>query len=105
RFGLRQADTGNLRIAVGTARNLRLVERLDLQALDHLDRRHALMLGLVRQHGRAGDIADGIDALDVGAAVTIGNDDAPVGFYANGFEADILDIADDADSGNHLLGC
>ncbi len=33
-----------------------------------LDADHALMLGLVRQHGRPGDVADGVDAGHVGLA-------------------------------------
>ena len=48
-------------------RDLRLVERMDRETLDGLDADHALMLGLVGEHRRAGDIADGINS-DIGAA-------------------------------------
>ena len=38
-----------------------------LEALDRLDADDALVLGLVREHRRAGDVADGVDAGHVGA--------------------------------------
>ena len=38
--------------------------------------RDALILGLVRQHGPGDDIADGIDAVDIGLVVRVGHDAA-----------------------------
>ena len=72
-----------------------------MQALDRLDA--ALMLGLVGQHRRTGDVADGIDARHVGLAVTVDHDNAAIDFDAELFEAEILDIADHADRRNHPL--
>ena len=41
------------------------------QAGDLLDADHALMLGLVGQHRRPGDVADGVDARHIGLAVAV----------------------------------
>ena len=55
-------------MAIGAAGDLVFVHRVDVKALDGFNRKHALMLGLVREHGRASDIANGIDACDIGFA-------------------------------------
>ena len=72
-----------------------------MQALDGLDADHAFMLGLVREHRRARDVADRVDAGHVGLAVAVDHDAAALGFDAELFQAEIFDIADDADGGNH----
>lgn len=61
------------------------------------------MLGLVCEHWGSGDVADGVDAGDVGLAVAVDHDTAAVGFDAELFEAEILDVADHADRRDHTL--
>ena len=58
------------------------------------------MFGLVRQHGRPGDIAYRIESCDVGTRHAVDDDGAAIGFYPELLEAEILDIADDADGRN-----
>src|SRR5262249_28277342 len=101
RLRFRQTDGGNLRLAIGAARYLVLVHRMSIEALDLLDADDALMLCLVRQHRRACYIADRIDARHTCAAEAIDNDDAFVGLDAERLEAEILDIAGDADRRDH----
>ncbi|MGY3082320.1 hypothetical protein ACVWZZ_008728 [Bradyrhizobium sp. LM6.10] len=102
-LGFGEADGGHLRLAIGAARDQVLVHGMRVQALDRLDADHAFMLGLVREHRGTRDVADGIDAGDVGVAVAVDHDDAAIGFDAELFEAEILDIADDADRRDHPL--
>ena len=45
---------------------------------DFLDADDALMLGLVRQHRRARDIADGVDARNIGAAIAVNDNTSAV---------------------------
>ncbi len=61
------------------------------------------MLGLVRQHRRPGDVADGPDALDVGGAVFVDDDRTALGLHADGFEANTLDVALDANGRDQLV--
>ena len=61
------------------------------------------MFGLMRQHGRPSDIADGVDAGDIGSPEAVGLDNAALDRHAELFEPEIFDIADDADGGNHPL--
>ena len=75
-----------------------------MQALDGLDADDAFVLGLVRQHRRAGDVANGIDAGHIGLVETVDHDAAAFGFHAEFFQAEVFDIADDADGGDHALG-
>ena len=74
-----------------------------MQALDRLDADHALVLGLVRQHRRAGDVADGVDARHVGACRAVDHDGAAVDLHAELFQAEVLDVADDADRGDDAV--
>ena len=76
---------------------------MDVQALDRLDVDHPFMLGLVSEHGRTGNIADGIDALHIGAADAVRLDDAAIDGDAERFEPEPLDIAGDADRRDHPL--
>ncbi len=104
-LGFRQADRGDLRLAIGAARNLALVRRMHVrQAGDLLDADDAFMLGLVGEHRRAGDVADRIDARDVGLAVAVDDDAAAIGLHAERFKAEIFDIALHADGGDHPVG-
>ena len=74
-----------------------------MQALDRLDADDAFVLGLVRQQRRAGDVADGVDARHVGLAEAVDDDRAALGFHAEFFQAEIFDIADDADRGDDAI--
>ena len=58
---------------------------------------HALVHRLVREPGRADQIADGIDARLAGLAPFVDDDMGLLDLDLGAFEADILDIADDAD--------
>src|SRR3569832_1529717 len=93
---LGEADGGNLRRAIRTAGDHRLVHRVRIEALDRLDADDAFVLGLVRQHRRAGDVADGVDARHAGAAQRIDLDDPAFGVHADLLEAEVFDVADDA---------
>ena len=62
------------------------------------------MLGLVRQHRRAGDVADRVDARHVGAAVAVDDDGTAIGLDAERLQPEPLDIADDADGRDHPVG-
>ena len=70
---------------------------------DLLDADHALMARLVREPGRPGEIADGIDAGLAGAAEVVDHDMGAVDLHLGAFEPDILDIADDADRRDHAI--
>ena len=74
------------------------------QAGDLFDADHRLVLGLVREHRRPGDIADRIEAGDVGLAIAVDDDGAAVGLHAERFEAEVLDIALHADGRDHAVG-
>ena len=71
-----------------------------VQPGDLLDADHALMARLVREPGRAGEVADRIDARLAGAAVFVDHDMRAVDLHAGAFQPDILHIADDADGGD-----
>ena len=98
---LGEADRSDLREAIGAAGDEQLVHRMRMQALDRLDADHAFMLGLVREHRRPRDVADGVDAGHIGPAHAVDHDGAAIGLHAELFETEILDIADDADRRNH----
>src|SRR6185295_12860994 len=99
-----QPHAGDLRLAVGAAGNLRLVEGMWLQALDGFHAHHPLTLRLVRKHRRSGYIADGVDTRHAGAAVAVGGDGRAVRFDAELLEPEVLDIADHAYGTDHALG-
>ncbi len=71
---------------------------MNVKALDALDTDHSLMFGLVGEHRRAGDIADGVNAGDIGLAEAIGDDAAAIGLNAKLFEPEILSVADDTNA-------
>src|ERR1700722_3373748 len=98
---LREADGSNLRRAIGAARNHVLVHRVRVQALDGFDADDALMLGLVRQHRRPRDVADGVNAGYVGLAIAVDHDAAAIGLDAELFHPEVFNIADHADGRNH----
>src|SRR5262249_35085271 len=94
---LGEADRGDLRRAIGAAGNEALVHRMRLEALDRLDADDTFVLRLVRKQRRARNVADGVDARHVGAAIAVDHDCAAVDLHAELLEPKILDIADDAD--------
>src|SRR5262245_25529638 len=99
-----QTDAGDLRLAIGAARYFRLVERMRLQAFDGLHAYDAFVLGLVREHGRSGHIADGVNSRHVGAAIAVGVNGPAGRLHAEAFQAEVLDVADDADGADDALG-
>src|SRR6185437_10342515 len=101
---LGQPDGGDLRRAIGAAWDHQFVHRVRIEALDRLDADDALVLGLVREHWRPGHVADSVDAGDIGLAVAVDDDAAALGLHAELLEAEILDVADDADGGDDALG-
>src|SRR5579862_2763464 len=98
-----ETDRGDLRRAIGAAGNEQLVHWMLMQPLDRLDADDAFVLGLVRKERRPGDVADGVNAGNVGFAGAIDDDHAALGFHAELFQAEILYIADHADRGNDPL--
>ena len=58
---------------------------------------HALVHRLVGEPGRAGEVADGVDAGLAGAAALVDHDVGLLDLHLGAFEAEILDVADDAD--------
>src|SRR5690349_17657240 len=68
-----------------------------MQALDRLDADDTLVLGLMREHRRAGNIADGVDAGYVRLVELIDLDDAALGLHAELFQSQVFDVADHAD--------
>src|SRR5262245_53455341 len=76
---LGKADGGDLRRAIGAARDEALVHGMRLEALDGLDADDALVLGLVREQRRAGNVADGVGAGGSGASERIDYEGAAVG--------------------------
>ena len=90
-------------MAIGAAGNEVLVHGVRVQPLDGLDADHAFMLGLVRQHRRTCDVADGVDAGHVGLAVAVDHDAAAIGLDAEFLQAEVLDVADHADRRDHPL--
>src|SRR5262252_8653200 len=71
-----------------------------LEALDGLDTDDALMLRFVGEQRRTGNVADGINAANIGAAITVDLDGAAVDFDAKPFKAKIFYITGDADCRN-----
>ncbi len=70
------------------------VHRVDaFHAGDLLHADHAFMLGLVRQHGRTGHIADRIQAVHIGASIAVDHHTAPIGLHAEILKAQIFYIA------------
>ncbi len=68
---LGEADRGDLRTAIGAAGDVGPVDRVHVvEPGDLLDADHALVARLVREPGRAAEIADGVDAGLAGAADT-----------------------------------
>ena len=76
RLGLGQPDGGDLGVAVGDARDAGLVDGGGGQAGDLLGHEDALLEAAVGELQPGDDVADGVDAVDVGAAALVGRDEA-----------------------------
>ena len=71
---------------------------------DHLGDDHALALALVREHRRAGHVADGVDALGGRLHPLVDLDEAAVGELDAGLlEPDVLDVRRAAGGDEHLV--
>ena len=61
-------------------------------------------LGRVRQHQLAGDVADGVDAVDVGTATLVDGDGAAIGLDPRLVESVALEARGEPDRLEHLVG-
>ena len=99
------AERRDLRLAVGRPRDHVEVDLHRLGAGDRLGGDDAHRLGGVGEHQLAGDVADGVDVRDVGAAAAVDLDRAAVGELDAGvLEAVALDARGEADGLQHLVG-
>ncbi len=96
-LGLGQTDRGDLGFGICAAGDRRCQVR-GLQPGDVLHTMGPLVRRLVRQPGRAGDVADGVEASNTGRAVSIDHHMGAVDLHAQRLQAQPLDIADDAHS-------
>src|SRR3984893_6160743 len=103
-FCLGEADRRDLRIAIGATGNHRLVQRMRVESFDRLDANHAFMFGLMREPGRAGDIADCINPRNIGAPHSVRNNTSPLNLHAERLKPKVLGIAGNAGRGNHAFG-
>ncbi len=65
---------------------------------------HALVRGLVRQPGRARDIANGVEPGDAGRAMLVDDHVGAVDLHSKSLEAQALDVADDPHRDNAHVG-
>ncbi len=98
-----EADRGDLRRAIGAARDQAFVHRMGIQALDRFDADDAFVLCLVRKEWRSGNIADGVDARHIGAVERVHHDGATFSFSPTFSRPRILDVADNAYGGDNAL--
>jgi hypothetical protein len=61
------------------------------------------MFGLVREHRRASDIANRVNARTVRFVEFVDDNDAAIGFHADFLKAEIFSVADNADGGDDAL--
>ena len=89
---LRLADPGDLGVRVHDGRD-RVVVDVPVALGDVLDRGDALLLGLVREHGPEGDVADALDALHARVELVVDHDAAlVVELHAGGLEVQALGV-------------
>ncbi|MNI65557.1 hypothetical protein D3C73_1210690 [compost metagenome] len=96
RAGFRHADAGHLRVRIGAGGNAQGVDGVYGFAGDGFHAQYAFVAGLVGKPGRAGHVADGVNAGLGGTAKTIGDDVGFLDLYAGLLQPQVLDIADDA---------
>jgi hypothetical protein len=102
-LGLGQAHAGHLRVAIGAAGDRIGLDRVGMVARDQFGHHHPLMAGLVRQPRRTGDIADGIEPLNPGAAISSVTTWVRSIFTPKRLQPQPFDIAHDADGGDHRI--
>src|SRR5690606_23639175 len=96
RFGLRETDARDLRLAVDAGGDARRVEGRRILAAEMVDRVKSLERGRVSERGRTDDIADRIDTGDARLQVAVDRDERPSRLHADPLEAEILDVSADA---------
>jgi len=98
------ADPRDLRVRVHDRRD-RVVVDVPVPRLDVLDRRDALLLGLVREHGPEGHVADALDPRHRGVELVV-DDDAPlcVDFGADGFQVQAVGVWPSTDGDKNNVG-
>src|SRR5258708_5672705 len=100
-----KAHRGHFWVAVGGAGNVRVVEQVRVLPRDRLCRDDALALALVCEHRRAGDVADGVDALDAGLHLFSDADEPALGeLDALLLEPDVLDVGRASSRDEHDVG-
>lgn len=101
---LRQTDPRGFRVCVHDAGNSTVVD-VTVSLADELNGRDTFLLGLVRQHGAEGDIADHADMGDLGAVLLVDDDTATfVGLNADIFKAETGSIGAAADRDEDDVG-
>src|SRR5207247_9240682 len=75
-----------------------------LEPLDRLHANHALVLGLVGEERRTGNVANRIDTGYIRAIECIDYDSAALSLNPELLQTEIFDIPDDADRGDNALG-
>eukprot|EP01136_Pigoraptor_vietnamica_P011514 Opistho-1_new@50444 len=103
---LGETERRDLRRAERRTRHHAVVaQRLGLRAADRLGSDDALSLGHVGELQLGGHVADGVDALDIGAHVVVDVDGAALGQLHSGvLEAEALDVRGESDRHEHLAG-
>ena len=100
----RDAGPRDFRVGVDDSRN-DVVVHVSRFAGDHLDASDAFLLCFVGQHGPGDDVADSINAFDVGAETSVDFDPLPVvEFDAKFIRADAFDEGATADGDEHFVG-
>ena len=74
RFGFGHADGGDLRLAVGAARDVGGVQGMRVVARDLLNAYDTLVAGLVGEPRRAGDVTDSVEPLHARRGERVGLD-------------------------------
>lgn len=101
---LRQANPCGLRVCVHNAGNSTIVY-MAISLADVLNGRDTFLLGLVRQHGTKGDIADHTDMGDLSAVFLVDDDTAAfVSLNANIFKTEASGIGAAADRDEDNVG-
>ena len=88
-------------MAIGAAGDALGPHRVGVLAGNQLRHHDPLVARLVREPGRAGDIADGIEPVDAGPAIFVDHHVGPVDLDPERFEPEVLDIADDPHRRDH----
>src|SRR5215207_1678698 len=91
-----QANGSDLGMAIGTAGNSALFQRMGFESLDLFDTDHTLVFRLMCEHGRSSHVSNPINARHIGAAVSINDEQTLFDLDAQLLQSEVLDIADNA---------